>query len=527
MIGKISSTYVIPGFVGILILCGTFVIFYQFLQYQNEIRESNKEKFTGIIENTISRREGRIETIASSIVALYANSNEVEKAEFDNFVEMILGSNQEIYNVFTLSNNTITQSFPIKEYVGKDFDVTFPTYPTQIAGKNAMTVEFDINDELLLIIAVPFDYFVQEGVVTSNNYKIVLLSPIDDNVKLYSIEKSSDGIKYDTIFSEEELRDSITIEHQTSLFGHKIKQNYDLKYIIWDSSFGRQAAEQAVIVGVGTSLSIIIPILLIRSNLLRNQLREKSEILQKLNQELVNVEKSKDEFVTMIVHDLKNPLVPIQAYAEILLMQSLGSLNEKQIQRLQSIRNNALVLQKMIRDLLDANKLGLGKLRLDIQVHSLGEIIKNEISGLDLEFQKKGITTTFEVSEDVSCECDRSRIGQVINNILLNAIDFVNENTGKIEVSLKKDARIATILVKDNGVGIAKDKIDSVFVKFYQIQPNKQRKYGGTGLGLSVCKGIIENHNGRIWAESEGEGMGTEIHIEIPLKQPAGFPQNR
>lgn len=109
---------------------------------------------------------------------------------------------------------------------------------------------------------------------------------------------------------------------------------------------------------------------------------------------------------------------------------------------------------------------------------------------------------------------------------MLNAIDFVNEGTGKIAVSLKKDAKVAHILVKDNGVGIAKDKIGSVFVKFYQIQPGKQRKYGGTGLGLSVCKGIVENHNGRIWAESEGEGGGTEIHIEIPLKQPAGFAQN-
>ncbi len=519
--GKTSSTYLIPVIIGILILCSTLVISYQFLQYKNEIRESNKEKFESLIENTISRREGRIETIASSVVAFYANSQLVEPDEFNNFISAVLGENQEIVNIFTLSGNTVTQSFPIKEYNGKDFENTFSTYPTIINGKKVMAVEFPVNKEILLIIAIPFDYFIQEGIITSENYKIVLLSPIDNNVRLYQIGKINGEITHEVEFSEHELLDSISIEHQTALFGHKIKQNYNLKYTVWDAGFGEQIFEQVAITSVGVILSILIPILLIRSNLLKAQLQEKSDMLEKMNEDLNKIEKSKDEFVTMIVHDLKNPLVPIQSLVEILLTQVFGSLNEQQVKRLQSIKNNVHLLHKMIQDLLDANKLELGRLKLDIHPHNLTEIIKNEIAGLSPEFQKKEISVTLKSPNEIICECDESRIKQVLNNVLLNAVDFVSEKTGKIEISLKSDQNIAKLLIKDNGVGIPKDKLENIFVKFYQIQPNQQRKYGGTGLGLAVCKGIIENHHGRIWVESQGESKGTEVHVEIPTRQPS------
>ncbi|WP_100181897.1 sensor histidine kinase [Candidatus Nitrosotenuis aquarius] len=519
MVKKAYSTYAVPILVGALILLGSLIVSYQLSQYQNEIKKSNKEKFTNIIENTISRREGRINTIASSVIAFYANSEKVEPIEFDRFVGEILGKNQEIINVFTLSNNTITQSFPIKEYVGRDFDEAFPTYPTVVAAKKAMTVEFPVNDQITLILAVPFDYFVQEGVIASDSYKLVLLSPIDDNVELYKLAKSGGITSNNVEFTEQELRNSVTVEHQTTLFGHKIQENYDLKYFIWDISFNDDLTNQIIISGMGMALSILIPILLIRSNLLKIQLQEKSTKLESLNEELIQVEKSKDEFVTMIVHDLKNPLVPIHAYTDMLLEQTLGSLNEKQIQRLQSIKNSASSLQKLIQDLLDANKLELGMLKLNLQDNDLAQIIQDQIHHLDSEFQKKGIAVSFK-PKPVSCQCDGSRIGQVLNNILINSIDFVDENSGKIVISLDSDQKTAKITIQDNGIGIAKDKIGNLFVKFYQINPNQQRKYGGTGLGLAVCKGIMESHGGKIWAESDGEGKGTKFHMEIPLRQP-------
>jgi signal transduction histidine kinase len=138
------------------------------------------------------------------------------------------------------------------------------------------------------------------------------------------------------------------------------------------------------------------------------------------------------------------------------------------------------------------------------------------VSELEQEFRKKCITISLEL-QDVSCRFDSMRMGQVLQNILLNALDFVPDKTGKIHISLKSDGGNAVITITDNGIGIPKDKIDGLFAKFYQVSADKNRRYGGSGLGLSVCKGIVEGHGGRIWAESDGEGKGTTMHIVIPL----------
>ena len=501
-------------------MIGSVTIYYQLTAYEDTITKSNKEKFEKSIENLITRREGRIYTIADSLVAFYSSSQLVEPEEFANFSRIILGNNIEILNLFVLEDNKVIQSYPISEYLGNDFDYIFPTYPTVIDEKKAMTVETPINERLSLIVAVPFDYFVQDDTILSDNYKLVLFSPINNNETLYEFEKNGKQAKYPVTFTDNELKNSIEIEKQTDLYGHKIKDYYNLKYLLWDISFEQQSSDSLLILISGIVISIIIPILLIRTNLLRNQIQEKSENLQKVNQELKNVEKSKDEFVTMIVHDLKNPLVPIQAYTDILLSESHGKLTNEQIERLRYIKTNISTLQKMIQDLLDANKLELNRLKLDIQKSDLTEIINLVIAKLKPEFTKKGILVSVNLARGVFCTCDRMRIEQVLNNILLNALDFVSQNDGKIDVILTIDKKDAKIVIKDNGIGIPKDHLDKIFVKFYQLNVEKKREYGGSGLGLAVCSGIIESHGGKIWAESEGIGKGTQIHIRLPLLQP-------
>lgn len=382
-----------------------------------------------------------------------------------------------------------------------------------------MTAIFPISDDFSLIIAVPFDYFIQSDSILSKNYKLVLLSPISNDLKLYEIDSTQDP-KSSVVFSEEELRNTITVERTTSLFGYKLQDHYDLRYIIWDESFVSNPIESIIILIVGLAVSGIIPVILVRTNLLKNRLDQQSHDLQKTNEHLLQVEKSKDEFVTLVVHDLKNPLIPILAYVDILLSEKLGSLNQVQSDRLRLLKTNILTMQKMIQDLLDANKLELGKLKLDFQPNNLTEIIRSCIAKLETEFSKKGITISSQIQDGILCECDRIRIDQVLTNLLFNAINFVPANTGKITVTLSSDDKAASLVVRDNGLGIPKDKQNSLFVKFYQISSTQERKYGGSGLGLSVCKGIIDGHNGKIWAESMGENTGSEFHVVLPLKQP-------
>lgn len=252
------------------------------------------------------------------------------------------------------------------------------------------------------------------------------------------------------------------------------------------------------------------------------QLQQTNKIIESQKQELVaaneelkNKDKYKSEFVAMISHELRTPLVPIQGYVDILLAEHLGSLNKEQKERLEITKSNIATLLRMIGDLLDAQKLELGQLKFDKKIHNLSELINEAILNLKEIADKHGVTITKELS-DVSLFCDKERMEQVLTNLVLNSIDFVPKKDGKITIKLYEKDNHAIIIVKDNGIGIGKDDLEKVFMKFYQIDTSTTRERGGTGLGLSICKGIVENHGGKIWVESDGPGTGTEFHISLP-----------
>jgi len=114
--------------------------------------------------------------------------------------------------------------------------------------------------------------------------------------------------------------------------------------------------------------------------------------------------------------------------------------------------------------------------------------------------------------------CDKSRISQVLLNLLTNSIDFTPSVDGKIMISLSKENEFAKLIVEDNGSGIPEDKLEQIFQKYYQVDSSLRREYGGTGLGLSITKGIIDMHGGNISAESQ-VGKFTRFTIMLPLNQ--------
>jgi PAS domain S-box-containing protein len=234
--------------------------------------------------------------------------------------------------------------------------------------------------------------------------------------------------------------------------------------------------------------------------------------------DLQKTEKLKDEFLAMVSHELKTPLVPIIGYCDILTTEKLGPLNEEQKKRLQILYSSGLRLRRMVNDILDVQKITLGQMRLNKQKHNLKEIIRDTIEDFLPSMEERHIIVKLNEKNETSCMCDKTRIQQVLGNLIRNSIDFCPKTNGKIIIHVSSDEKNAKIVFEDNGKGIPKEKIQRLFVKFYQIDTSSTREHGGTGLGLSICKGIIEEHGGRIWAESEGVGKGTQIHIEIPLK---------
>ena len=249
----------------------------------------------------------------------------------------------------------------------------------------------------------------------------------------------------------------------------------------------------------------------------RKKIEENEAHIREQYEKLQKTDKSKEEFLTMITHELKTPLVPIQGYVDILLTDTFGKLTDAQRQRLEIIKLNSKTLSKLMTDLLDVQKIEIGQLRVSKARHNLADILHHVVENMKPTIEKYGITILTQLQPDLFCLCDSMRIEQVINNLISNAIDFCPKENGTIIIKLYREGKNAKIVVKDNGVGISKNKLEQIFVKFYQIDTSVTREHGGSGLGLVVCKGIAEAHGGKIWAESEGDGKGAEIHMLLPL----------
>ena len=253
------------------------------------------------------------------------------------------------------------------------------------------------------------------------------------------------------------------------------------------------------------------------TNIVSDSIKTIIDLERELYEKLRAADAIKEEFLAMITHELKTPLVPIIGYIDILLSQKLGTINETQKEKLEIIRTSTRFLLKITSDLLDAQKIELGQLAMVKNPHYLSQIIKDVLARIRPDLESIGIMVNTDLQEGISCLCDNTRIEQVLINLISNAMDFCPKNNGKINIKLRlEDNTHARISIIDNGIGIPKSKLDKIFVKFYQIDTSSTREHGGTGLGLSVCKGIIESHGGKIWAESEADN-GTQIHILLPI----------
>jgi len=242
-------------------------------------------------------------------------------------------------------------------------------------------------------------------------------------------------------------------------------------------------------------------------NIMSDTIKEKEEIAKK-------TDLAKDEFLAMITHELKTPLVPIQGYSDILLNEHLGELNQQQKERLSIIKSSAETLLGIISDLLDVQKLEIGKLRMKKEVSDIKESIIKSVNAILPQAEKQKIELTFKA---VNCVIyhDPERIKQVLTNLIKNAINAVEPGNGKIEVIMDDCPSEIKISVKDNGIGIPKEKQKDLFKKFYQVDTSLTREKGGSGLGLAICKGIIENHGGDILVESE-TGEGATFSFSLP-----------
>jgi signal transduction histidine kinase len=256
-----------------------------------------------------------------------------------------------------------------------------------------------------------------------------------------------------------------------------------------------------------TNKNVILSKKLETTNLLLTQQAEK----------LRQLDITKEEFSAMVTHELKTPLVPILGYCKMLKTSMLGKLNEEETNAIEVIEKNTKALEQLITDIMDIRKLDIGKMKFHLENFHVNELFDDLDSSYKKILKNRGIEFVTKLSvKDISIHADKARLRQVFDNLIGNSIKFVSENNGLIEVGGYKGTNSLILYVKDNGIGIPKDKQSDLFKKFYQIDTSLTRSIGGTGLGLAISKGIMEKLGGDIWVESDGK-TGTTLYLKLPL----------
>lgn len=162
-----------------------------------------------------------------------------------------------------------------------------------------------------------------------------------------------------------------------------------------------------------------------------------------------------------------------------------------------------------------AQKIDLGKLSIEKKIVSSKNLVEDSFKGFLPTCQNKGISLSMSINTTENVYSDSDRIAQVFSNLISNAMSFVPQKTGTIEIGATDNQDFVTFFVKDNGVGISEEDKHNIFKKFYQVDTSSKRKKEGSGLGLSICEGIIKAHGGKIWVNST-LNHGATFYFDLP-----------
>ena len=254
-----------------------------------------------------------------------------------------------------------------------------------------------------------------------------------------------------------------------------------------------------------------------------NMLEGMVEKLQLSNQELNRLNEIRSKFMSIVAHDLRQPLSSIQGFTSVLMMdqqQSAANMGNTTGNSDQMALNNILKatdnMNQLMADLMDISMIESGRFKVDAQPFSLNTLLDDVIALQTVNAQKKGIFLyKHNYPEEVNVVADRFRLSQVINNLIGNAIKFTPQQ-GKIEVSFYTHEGKVTLKVSDTGPGIAHEEKEKIFQKFHQAGNDRNLKKQGWGLGLSIAQEIIVAHGGEIGVESAGLGQGSTFWFTIP-----------
>ncbi|WP_445900283.1 ATP-binding protein [Desulfitobacterium sp. THU1] len=247
-------------------------------------------------------------------------------------------------------------------------------------------------------------------------------------------------------------------------------------------------------------------------------LKKHQNELEQMNLRLEETNVHKSEFLAVMSHELRTPLTSIIAFTELLLVD-MPPKSENKLHILEDIQTNSQILLRLINNILDLAKIEAGKDQLNLEIVDMQDIIVLVESVITTLAKSKEIDLSVHVDSDVPLtKADPEKIRRIIENLAGNAVKFTDPG-GRVEISVQYDpsSNEIILLVNDNGIGIKEDAQKYIFEKFTQADSSSSRKYGGTGLGLSLAKELVELHQGWIKVESQ-YGGGSRFIVGIPVQ---------
>lgn len=250
--------------------------------------------------------------------------------------------------------------------------------------------------------------------------------------------------------------------------------------------------------------------------------------LNSANRELSQLNNMKSEFISLVSHELRTPLTSIKSFAEI-LKEDIEELDlNTQKRYLSIIDSESDRLTRLVSNILDLQKIDANKMVWHDEEIVLNEIAHKSIEAFSAAYEAKNVRLNSDITLDgLSVITDADKLRQVFANLLSNALKFSTDgdvivsvcknSTGNVDTIVGDTARVS---IRDSGPGIPDDQLSKIFESFHQIDNSATRKNGGSGLGLSISRKIIQHYDGKIWAESE-PGKGSVFHFEIPLASTA------
>ncbi len=235
------------------------------------------------------------------------------------------------------------------------------------------------------------------------------------------------------------------------------------------------------------------------------------------------IEQSRKEMIAGVAHDLRTPLTSVKGYVEG-LRDGIAKTPEMQERYLKTIYSSTLSMEHMLDDLLTISRLELGSIELDKKLINLNDFLNDCAAELGFELEKQGFDFVYSnfCEEPFFTELDEKRFERVIRNIISNSVKYAKKDVkGRIELTARGYSKSVIINIADNGIGLDSQSLPMIFEAHYRADKARSRVDEGSGIGLAVCKQIVELHGGHIWATgSEGEGL--TIHISLERKAENG-----